>query len=369
MVQQVNDSSGAPLTAFQVDALRIATDGPEADGTLRWDYTDVVLVRVSSGSTTGLGWTYGASALTGIISGTLQPALENGDAMAIESHWQAMRRAIRNLGRPGVASMAISAVDIALWDLKARLLQLPLVTLLGQAREAVPVYGSGGFTSYDNERLQAQLGGWAESGIGAVKMKVGNRADDAERVAAARAAVGPDVGLMVDANGAYDVRQALRMADVFAAQQVIWYEEPVSSDDLEGLRRVRDGAPPGMEISAGEYGYHADYFRHMLAAGAVDVMQADVTRCSGITGLLRVAALCEAFHVPLSAHCAPALHTHPCCAIDDLRHIEYFHDHVRIENLLFDGLPELRDGALVPDVSRPGHGLELRTAELEKYRV
>jgi L-alanine-DL-glutamate epimerase-like enolase superfamily enzyme len=277
---------------------------------------------------------------------------------------------IRNQGRPGIASMAISAVDVALWDLKAKLLELPLVSLLGQVREAIALYGSGGFTSYDEEKLQAQLGGWAKQGFQMVKMKVGRHPErDPDRVRAAREAIGPTVQLFVDGNGAYGRKEALGMAERFAAQGVRWFEEPVSSDDLEGLRLLRDRAPAGMAITAGEYGYDLPYFERMLAAGAVDVLQADGTRCGGITGLMRAEALCEARCIDFSAHCAPSLHLHPACALPRMKHIEFFHDHDRIERLLFDGVVEPKQGKLAPDLTRPGHGLSLRKKEAQRYAL
>jgi L-alanine-DL-glutamate epimerase-like enolase superfamily enzyme len=279
-----------------------------------------------------------------------------------------MWRAVRNLGRPGIASTAISAVDCALWDLKARILQVPLSTLLGQVRDGAAIYGSGGFTSYTDAQLTNQLAGWAEQGIRAVKMKIGrDAARDPHRVAIARQGIGLDVQLFVDANGGYGRKQALSMAEVFSRYSVSWFEEPVSSDDLDGLRLIRDRAPAGMEIAAGEYGYDIFYFQRMLAAGAVDVQQADVTRCGGITAILQVAAICQAHNIPLSCHTAPALHSHVACAITPFKNLEYFHDHVRIEHMLFDGLPPLVDGELRPDLSRPGSGLELKRADAEKF--
>jgi L-alanine-DL-glutamate epimerase-like enolase superfamily enzyme len=267
--------------------------------------------------------------------------------------------------------MAIAAVDAALWDLKARLLDLPLVTLLGAVREGVPVYGSGGFTSYSLEHLQEQLSGWVGEGISRVKMKVGTHpSDDLDRVRAAREAIGPRAELFVDANGAYSRKQALAFAEKFKADcDVSWFEEPVPSDDLEGLRLLRDRGPAGMDIAAGEYGYDLLYFRRMLAAGAVDVLQADASRCAGITGFLRAAALCEADSIPLSAHCAPSLHAHPCCAAAPVRHVEYFHDHVRIEHMLFDGVLTPVNGELCPDLSRPGMGLELKRSDAARFAV
>jgi L-alanine-DL-glutamate epimerase-like enolase superfamily enzyme len=201
-------------------------------------------------------------------------------------------------------------------------------------------------------------------------MKVGREpAADPQRVRAARAAIGPDTELFVDANGAYERKQALGFAERFVELDVSWFEEPVYHHDLDGLRLLRDRLPAPMRIAAGEYGYDLWYFRRMLEAGAVDVQQADLTRCGGVTAFLRVGALCEAQLLPLSAHCAPELHVHPACALPAMLNLEYFYDHVRIAHLLFDGVPEPVDGALRPDRSRPGFGLELKRQDAERWRV
>jgi len=229
-----------------------------------------------------------------------------------------MRQRIRNLGRPGLVSCAVSAVDTALWDLKARLLGLPLADVFGALRDEVSVYGSGGFTSYDDDELAAQLGGWAAAGFTLVKMKIGGSVErELARVGAARRAVGRRVQLFVDANGAYAVKAALAMAEALAPLGVVWFEEPVSSDDLTGLRLLRERAPAGMQITAGEYGYDLGYFHRMLAARAVDTLQVDASRCGGYTVFLRAAHLCEAGNRPLSAHTAPHLHAHVCLAVRD----------------------------------------------------
>lgn len=358
------------LGAPRVSVYTVPTDAPESDGTLVWDSTTLVLVEIDAGGKHGLGYTYADHATATLIRDLLAPLLAGRDAMAIAGLWQDMCCAIRNLGRPGIASMAIAAVDNALWDLKAKLLDLPLVTLLGAVRNSVAVYGSGGFTSYTDAQLSEQLGGWTGSGISRVKMKVGREPQrDVARVQTARKAIGADTELFVDANGAYSRKQALAMAESFSETDVTWFEEPVSSDDLEGLRLIRDRAPPAMEISAGEYGYDQVYFRRMLAAGAVDVLQADATRCAGISGFMHAAALCAAFTLPLSSHCAPSIHAHPACAAAPLRHIEYFHDHVRIEHMLFDGALTPQHGMLQPDLSRPGLGLEFKHADAKRYQM
>jgi L-alanine-DL-glutamate epimerase-like enolase superfamily enzyme len=363
------DSRAVPVDDLVVSTYRIPTDSPnESDGTLVWNATTLVLVEVAGGGHTGIGYTYADDATGRLIDDTLADVIRGMDVMATGRIWLALVSAVRNLGRRGVASMAISAVDAAVWDLKARLLDTPLVTLLGASRDGAPVYGSGGFTSYTIERLCTQLAAWVDSGISRVKMKIGrDAAADVSRVAAARRAIGDGAELFVDANGAYERKQALAQAERFAESGVSWFEEPVYHGDLAGLRFIRDRAPAGMEISIGEYGYEPSAFAEMIRAGALDVLQADATRCEGITGLLIVDGLCEATATPLSTHCAPSLHAHPACAMKRLRHMEYFHDHARVEHLLFDGVVTPRDGSLHPDLERPGLGLEFKRSDARKY--
>lgn len=349
---------------------RIPTDSPEADGTISWDSTTMVLVQLQCGRTTGIGYTY-ADEATGLAAQTLLEKVVKGkDIWTHAAILAEMRRKIRNSGETGISAMAISAIDNALWDLRARLLDVPLVNLLGRVRDCIPVYGSGGFTSYNDAQLTDQLGGWASAGFSMVKMKVGTHpADDPRRVRVARQAIGKDVELFVDGNGAYSVMQALRLAEQFAEDGVRWFEEPVSSDNLTGLRQVRERAPLGMDIAAGEYGYSAWYQKRMLDAEAVTVLQADATRCCGISGFLDAAALCWAANVPLSSHCAPSMHLHVCCAAPRAVHMEFFHDHARIERMFFDGFCEARDGCMAPDLARPGNGLTLKEKDAERYRI
>jgi len=358
-----------PIGHIRVGAYRIPTDAPESDGTFAWDATTLVVVQFQAGNVHALGYTYADRSTAVLIQDAFAPLIEGRnvfDAAAIRND---CARATRNIGSRGVAAMALAAVDAALWDARAKLLDIALVDVFGAVRANVAIYGSGGFTSYDDAQLCAQLGGWAESGIGRVKMKVGRQpAADAARVATARKAIGADCALFVDANGAYTRAQALALAEDFNAEGVTWFEEPVSSDDREGLAAIRSGVPSGMEIAAGEYGYDAWHFRHLLQAQSVDVLQADVTRC-GVHGFLAAASLCEAHGLQLSAHCAPSLHVALGCALGVVRHLEYFHDHARIERLLFDGAPQPIDGVLAADRTRPGFGLEFKSRDAERYAL
>jgi L-alanine-DL-glutamate epimerase-like enolase superfamily enzyme len=361
-------ASGTAVDRLSVSAYEIPTDEPESDGTLEWDSTTLVLVEASGGGEIGIGFTYADASAAKLIEGKLADAVRGCDALSPQGGWARMQQSVRNLGQQALSAMAISAVDIALWDLKARLLGVALADLLGRFHQRVPIYGSGGFTSYSDQRLAEQLGGWAREGIPRVKMKVGRDPDaDMGRAWVARKAVGDDVELMVDANGAWQRKEALRWMGRFADLGVTYVEEPVTSDDLDGLRLLRDRAPAGMNVAAGEYGWDLPYFERM--ADCVDIQQADVTRCGGITGLLRVDAVCKARSIPFSAHCAPAISAHACCAMETLVHLEYFHDHVRIESMLFDGTLTPDGGCLEPDPARPGLGLELRRDAAEEYAL
>ena len=365
----VREGLAAKVESLDVCAYTVPTDELESDGTAEWDSTTIVIVELRAGGRTGLGYTYAPAAAGKLIEEKLADIVRGHDAFAIGEAWEAMAVALRNAGRPGIGFCALSAVDLALWDLKARLLELPLVELVGRARGRVPVYGSGGFTSYSLDRIREQLAGWVQDGITRVKVKVSREPErDPQRLDAAREAIGDETELYVDSNGALSRKQALKWAERFAREWgVTWYEEPVSSADFEGLRLLRDRGPAGLDIAAGEYGYVPADFRNLVANGCVDCLQADVTRCGGITGFLRAGALAAAFDLDLSAHCAPSASLAACCAVPNFRHLEYFHDHVRLEPLFFDGVLEPKDGALEPDRSRPGNGLELKRADVERY--
>lgn len=359
------------ITDVKVSAYTIPTETPESDGTLEWDRTTMVLVEVSAGGATGIGYTYAHQSAGVLIDTVLREVVTGMNCFNIPAAFSAMVAAVRNQGNSGITYMAISAVDCALWDLKAKLLDISLAQLIGQQRDGMPVYGSGGFTSYSLYELQEQLSGWVDDGINRVKMKVGRKPEkDPERVKTAREAIGDGPELFVDANGAYSEKQAIVKAHQFAEHGVSWFEEPVSSDNLAELHYVKENTPPEqIEITAGEYGYNLFDFKNMLEAEAVDVLQADLTRCGGITGFLKAGTLCEAHLLPFSAHCAPSLHLHVAPAMTNFRHAEYFYDHVRIERMLFDGFQEPENGVMKPDLSKPGFGLTFKHQDAEEFEI
>jgi L-alanine-DL-glutamate epimerase-like enolase superfamily enzyme len=368
-----NGGQDAVVESVTASAYTIPTDQPEADGTAAWDATTLVVVHARSSGVVGTGWTYGPAACADLVREQLADVVVGRDALGVAGSWAAMVRAARNATRAGAVGYAISAVDVALWDLKARLLELPLADLFGRVHDAVPVYGSGGFTTYSAQRMAEQLGDWVlGQHLNRVKIKIGEswgarEGRDLARIAEAREVIGPAVELYVDANGAYQRKQAIRVADAMAEHDVRWFEEPVSSDDLDGLREIRDRT--NADVTAGEYGTDIVYFQRMCAAGAVDCLQIDATRCGGYTEWLRSAAVAASFGLTVSGHCAPNLHAPVAAATPNLRHLEWFHDHVRIESTLFTGSLDPAGGSITPDRSRPGHGLALDSEAASRYQA
>ena len=365
------NSSEAPILSGRVTALRIPTDNPEeSDGTAVWDSTGVLIVELTAANRTGLGFSYTTTPAALAAKDLIEKAVLGKSAFDIPAIHSALDIQVRNWGRPGLVSTAISAVDTCIWDLKARLLNRPLLTILGKVRDEIPAYGSGGFTSYTEKQLLEQLTGWAAEGLRSVKMKIGrDPSQDVARVASVQNALRGSSQLYVDANGAYTRKQALQKAREFAGLGVVWFEEPVTSDDRVGLHLLVEHAPPLMNIAAGEYCYVLDDARLLLEAQAVDVLQADVTRCGGVTNFLKIGHLCETSHFPLSAHTSPSVHATLCCALVSAINVEYFHDHARIEQMILDGALRPVNGNLRPDGSRAGLGLEFKRADAEKFQV
>jgi L-alanine-DL-glutamate epimerase-like enolase superfamily enzyme len=360
-----------PIEHVEAYAYTVPTDAPEADGTFAWHDTTLVVVQVSGGGQVGVGFTYGSLVTAALVRTTLAPLLEGKVFAGPAEAWSEQVRALRNIGRPGIGSMAVSAVDCALWDLAARMAGQPLHQVLGATTTRVPLYGSGGFTTYSSEQLDSQLGQWIEGGFDRVKIKIGegwgtNEGRDLRRVRQTRDTVGPEVDVFVDANGAYDRDQAARLAPLLEDLGVRWFEEPVSSDDLESLAYLRQVT--ATDIAAGEYGYDLAYFRHLVSADAVDCVQVDVTRCGGITELLRIANLAGENGLDVSGHCAPYEHAPVLAAVPNLRHLEWFHDHVRIEERFFDPATAMVDGALHLS-DEAGNGLHWKPLVAAPYRV
>ncbi|MGA8721626.1 MAG: enolase C-terminal domain-like protein [Solirubrobacteraceae bacterium] len=344
--------------------------GAESDGTLTWNSTAITVVELHADGVTGLGYSYCHPAARTVIETKLSSVLVEADPCMPERSWAHMQVELRQLGHAGLAMMARSAVDIALWDLKAKLIDVCLADALPRFHESVAIYGSGGFTNLTEDQLREQVHEWVRAGCRSMKIKVGrDKLADPSRIDVVREEAGPDAELMVDGNGAYTVPEALLWGECFRGQGVDYFEEPVSSENLRGLAEVRRRAPAGLSIAGGEYGWDVPYYGQMLDADAVHILQADVTRCGGITNLIRIDGLCKARNLPFSAHCAPAVSAHAGCAMESVLHIEYFYDHKRIERMLFDGTLDPCAGRLTPDREPPGLGIELKRDEAARFAV
>lgn len=358
------------ITDFKVSCYRVpvATE-IESDGTLEWRSTTMVFLELQAGSTQGYGYTYGHRGL-GLLIHELTSSLVVGqnalDLPRIRGHLQ---RQIRNEGRQGESAMALAAIDLALWDLKSKILQIPLEDILGRCRDRIEIYGSGGFTSYSKNELEKQMRGWKDQGLRRFKMKVGtDPSQDAERVRFVRSCLGPESELMVDANEAYTSSQALALASSFSTEGVRWFEQPIDSRDWQGLAELRRRLPAGMQLATGEYIYDSWQTRKILHAEAADVIQLDATRCQGFSGFLEAAAVCESYGLKISSHCAPSLHRILGLVVPGMLHLEYFFDHVRIEQMFFGEALNPREGFLGP-VEGLGLGIHPQRKAMEKFAL
>lgn len=329
----------------------------------------MILVELKAGDIWSLGYTYGHAAIASLAKTLITSHVIGKNPLEIPLIWAELHRVIRNDGKAGIAAMAVAAIDISLWDLKAKLMNVSVAELLGSVRRKIDVYGSGGFTSYNEKELETQMRTWVDLGVRHFKMKIGRQPnEDPARVAFVRECIGPVASLMVDANEAYDIPTALKRAEDFDKQRVSWFEQPINSQDLAGMCEIKKRFPPGMALADGEYIYDLPHVLNLIRARSADVIQLDVTRCQGITGFLKAAAVCEAAALPISSHCAPSLHVALGCALSGIMHLEYFFDHVRIEEELFDGVLPAKEGALEPDLSRLGLGLKLNIQKAERFR-
>ena len=320
----------------------------------------------------GLGIGQASPGVRQVIEAGLKDLLIGQDPFDIEKIWNDMFWRVRGYGRKGVAFCALSAVDIGLWDLKAKALHLPLYKLLGAYTDSVPIYGSGGWTNFSERELVEEMAGYAEQGIKCVKMKVGkdfgqSEREDLVRLAAVRRALGDDIGIYVAANNGYYPKQAIYMSREFEQYQVGWFEEPVLADDIDGLAQVRDAI--NIPLATGEHEYTKFGFRSLIGAGAVDIVQPDVGRVGGVTEWLKVAHMAHAFNLPVAPHAVQLVHLHLACATPNLKVVEYMNTTLLGDRVWYTEFPEQRDGMWSPSRNRPGLGLALDPAAVEKYAV
>jgi L-alanine-DL-glutamate epimerase-like enolase superfamily enzyme len=355
----------------QADHYRIPLPVPLSDsthGTIR--SFDLVTLRVRDAEgAEGIGYTYtvgsGGAAVHALLTRDLAPLLAGREADRIEELWHAMWWALHYGGRGGAQALAISAVDIALWDLRSRRQGAPLWRVLGGFDRRVPCYAGGIDLEFPLDALLRQTDGNLARGFRAIKMKVGRPSlhEDVERVRAMRAHLGPAFPLMVDANMRWTVDEAIRAARALAPCEPVWLEEPTIPDDVPGhVRIVRDG---GLPVAAGENLHTLHEFRQLIAAGGVTFPEPDVTNCGGITSFMKICHLAEAFNLPVTSHGAHDLTVHLLAAVPNRSYLEAHG--FGLDRFIAEPLRIEEGVAIAPD--RPGHSIEFDWKALDAVRA
>lgn len=339
--------------------------GGFADATRKVETIGFALVRIRTAQgLEGLGVTYhevGGEAVREIIRRNMAPKLIGRDPLESEALWHEFFHYLRGVGRKGVSFCALSAVDVALWDLKGKIAGLPLHRLLGGNRTRVPVYASGGWTSYSDEQLVEEMRGMVARGFRMVKFKVGYAGGtdirrDALRVRKVREALGPEIRLLVDANNCFDAATAVQLANRIREFDVMLFEEPVFADDIPGLSRFRRGTD--IPLATGEHEYTRFGVRDLLLAEAADYVQADGARAGGYTEMLKIAALTQAWNVRFAPHAMENLHLPLVAALPNAPFLERLLMFEDITARVFKGAAVPVDGHMeVPET--PGLGLAL----------
>lgn len=353
------------IAAAQVHLVAAPVEAGFADATRKIETLGFVIVRIiTDDGQEGIGITYnevGGEATAELIRRTMVPRLIGRDPLETEVIWQEFFHYLRGVGRKGLTYCALSAVDIALWDLKGKLLGVPVYKLLGGNSTRVPVYASGGWTSYSDDELVAEVTGMVAMGYTAVKFKVGvsggtNLRRDAERVRKVREAVGPDIRLMIDANNCFDAARAVQLANRIREFDIFFFEEPVLADDIPGLARFRRGTD--IPLATGEHEYTKFGVRDLLVNEATDIVQVDGARVGGYTELIKCAALTQAWNVKFAPHAMEHVHLHFAAATPNVLFLERLLIFEGVSDKIFKNAPAPVDGIMeIPDL--PGLGLAL----------
>ena len=331
---------------------------------------EVILAKLeTSCGLTGYGYTYtigcGGAAIRSLIDRDLRPLLLGGDANCVEQIWERMWRCMHYVGRGGLVSFAISAVDIALWDLRGKKEGMPLWKLLGGYSGQARAYAGGIDLQLGPDELVEQTRCNLQKGFRAIKIKVGRDVlrEDVDRVRAVRECIGPDMPLMVDANMRWTVERAIRAAQQFREHDVYWLEEPTIPDDYKGMARI--AAEGGVPIAAGENLHTIYEFRHTIEVGKIAFPEPDVSNIGGITNWMRVAKLAYAHNLQVTSHGVHELHIHLLAAIPNASFLEV---HSFGLERFIENPPQLKEGIMVPSDS-PGHGVEFDWDLLRDFQL
>ena len=347
---------------------------PITNGLYTYTHSGVNIVTVETDAgISGLGLCSGISDSPEVASAIIEnikiPLIGKGP-FDTEKHWHSMWKP-KLVGRRGITTRVIGGIDIALWDLKGRILEQPIYKLLGGFTDKIPAYIAGGYYEEGKglKELADEMRENVDLGADAVKMKIGGVSinEDVKRVKAVRDAIGPDIKLMVDANNAYRHYQAIEIAKKMEEFDIFWFEEPVEPDDYEGSKLVTQAT--SIPVAAGENEYTRYGFRDMINSRCVDILQPDALVLGGITEYMKVAALAQSNDMDLAPHGAQELHIHLVCAVSNGLILEFYRDSVDpMWGKCFTETIKLKDGYVSVPQS-PGLGVELNTKELEKFRV
>lgn len=351
----------------KVDVHLVSTQvkGGFQDATRNVEMIGYTIVRITTDQgLEGFGVTYhevGGEATKSLIINNIAPKLIGRDPLETEVIWQEMFHYLRGIGRKGLMFCALSAVDIALWDLKGKIFEIPLYRLLGGNKTKIPVYGSGGWTSYSDEHLVEEMKGIVAQGYQIIKFKVGvNGGDtplkDVERVRKVREAVGPDIKILLDANNCWDAATAVQFANRVREYNISLLEEPVFADDIRGLAKFKRGTD--IPLATGEHEYTKFGARDLVLNEAADIIQCDGTRAGGYTEMLKIAAITQAWNLKFAPHAMENIHIHLISAVPNALYLERLLLFEELTSSVYINPPMPENGFMeIPDL--PGLGLEL----------
>lgn len=317
---------------------------------------------------TGIGPARSGALDKALIEELLKPYVVGEDPLNSERIWEKMYWASLQYGRRGAAISAISTIDIAIWDLKGKILNQPVHKLLGGHRDTVPSYGSGINLNYTREELVEEMTAYVESGFKMVKMKIGRRDpdDDLERVKLVREAIGPDVDLALDVNNGWSVKTAIRMAGKLEKYDIYWLEEPILADEIDNLSRLADET--SIPIAVGENHYTKWEFKELMERGAMEIVQADIGKCGGVTEFIKIAAMADAYGLPVCPHHTEYVDAPLVAAIPNGLFHEYIREWFGPMGQLFVDPIKPENGEISPS-NKPGFGIELNEESIKGLKV
>jgi L-alanine-DL-glutamate epimerase-like enolase superfamily enzyme len=353
------------IAKVQVHLVSQPVTGGFTDATRAVETLGFTIVRITTDQgLEGIGVTYhevGGEATKALIERNIAHKLVGRDPLETEVLWSELTTYLRGVGRKGLLFCALSAIDIALWDLKGKIFGVPLYRLLGGNKTHIPVYASGGWTSFSDEELVASMKSNVDTGYSMIKFKVGveggkNINRDVIRVRKVREAVGPNVGIMLDANNCWDAATGVQFANRVRELDIMWIEEPVPADDIPGLARFRRATD--IPLATGEHEYTRYGVRDLILAEAADIVMADGARAGGYTEMLKIAALTQAWNLKFSPHAMENIHIHLVSAAPNAPFLERLTMFEDITAKTFKNVPWPKRGFIdIPDL--PGLGLEL----------